>query len=119
MKEQSRKFLKILKIELEDLEEDIICLEELYKDRENRGEISHYVLLENSTLLKNEQSAIQNIIASLAEFDISGSGDLQELTAKLETHLSETIKKYNYPDSVFIFVKRRLYKVKKYMEEVV
>jgi hypothetical protein len=46
------KYLGILKIELEDLEEDPAVLRDLYTERDQRREITYYACLENVALVK-------------------------------------------------------------------
>ena len=47
MKEKIEKYTQILKIELEDLEKDLLMMAEIYHQRELKGEITDYVFLEN------------------------------------------------------------------------
>ena len=65
MREKLNKYLKVLKVELEDLEEDLRLLESLYNQRAQREEITHYLFLENVSLVKSEISGIDQIIHSL------------------------------------------------------
>ena len=69
MKEKIEKYTKILKIELEDLEKDLLMMAEIYHQRELKKEITDYVFLENLSLLQSEIAGIDNIIESLEEID--------------------------------------------------
>ena len=65
MKEKLKKYLKILTIEFE---ESIVYLEyllEAHRFREAQGDITHYVYLEDVTVLKNELSGINNCLETI------------------------------------------------------
>ena len=70
MKNKIEKYIKILKIELEDLEKDLLVMAEIYHQREQKKEITDYVFLENISLLQSEISGIDSIIESLEEINI-------------------------------------------------
>jgi len=58
MKTKAHKFLSILKMELEEIEEDLKTLLEIYRCHEQKHEITNYVLQENSSLIQAEIAAI-------------------------------------------------------------
>lgn len=118
MKERCKKLINILKIELEDLIEDIVFLGGLYEEREKKKEITHYVLLENSGLLKQEASGIKELVDSLNEIKTEDCTDLMKFSENIDFHLKEKCKSFGYPDVVYLLAKRRLQKVIKYIAEV-
>jgi len=117
MKEKMRKFLKILRVELEDLEEDMELLIDLHREKEQKRVITPYVCMENIGLIKNEISAVKRIIGSIENVGIDEYNNIEELTEHINNIFKKQIKESDYPDSIYFFVKRKLDKVKKYIEE--
>ena len=117
MKEKLRKYLKILTIEFEDNLEYLEYLLEAHRFREGQGDITHYVYLENVTVLKNELSGINNclkIVKSLAADDFD---NLESLIMYLEKQVAENVKHFSYPKAVLIVCQRKLEKVKRFVLE--
>ena len=118
MPEKCKKFIKMLTLEMEDLEEDIRLMRELYRDREEKGEITHYVLMENSGLLENELAGIRFLKNKLDEVPIVTCGSYDDLAEYINDLLKEKCQESDYPDGVFGFVQKRIEKVLKYMKEM-
>jgi len=118
MPEKCKKFLKMLTLEMEDLEEDIRIMREIYQDREEKGEITKYVLLENTGLLENELAGIQFLQKKLAKIPIVTCGSYDDLAEYISDILENECHESDYPDSVFNFVEKRIQKVLKYMKEM-
>ena len=118
MKELCGKFMKILKIELEDLKEDVLLLEELYKEREKKGEITRYVRLENSGLLEHEIAGIQHLMNSLDALTLDGCADLEALVERVDEHMKRKNQEADFPDVVYHLSRKRLHRVHKYIEGV-
>ena len=115
MKEPGPKYLKILKIELEDLVEDINVLLSVCDQRKQSGEITNYVFLENATVLKNEISGINNFLHGVDGIDISQYKNLKDLIEDIDVMFKQRTKDYDFPEAVYAIVKRKLNKVSRYI----
>ena len=87
MPEKCKKFIKLLTLEMEDLEEDLQILRDMYRDREKKGEITHYVLMENAGLLENELACIAFLKKELNEMPTIACGSYDELADTVGNHL--------------------------------
>ena len=115
MKNENQKYLKILALELEDLEEDLENLEKLTKKRFNSHEISNYVTLENISLLKKEYTGIRDIIQILKSIKAEQFENLEDLINHIDTLSLNFIKERDIPEAVYTFIKRKLFKVKEFV----
>ena len=117
MKERVSKFLRILKIELEDLEEDINTLAELTEERRRQHAISEYVSLENISLLKQEFAGLKEVVDTLGRVERIGDESFDDFIQRLKKQIREVIIASAYPNAVYIFVDRKIDKVVDYLEE--
>ena len=116
MKEKIPKYVKVLKIELEDLEEDLLVMAEIYHQREQKDEITDYVFLENLTLLQSEIAGIETMLRSLNDIEYESYSSLDELVEYIEKEFRRKTDASGFPESVYALVKRKLTKVSKYIE---
>ena len=112
------KYLAILRVELEDLEEDLTILKNLYSDRDKRGEITHYACMENVALVQEEISGIADMVRSMEEIDPDRYSGLEELVADLEKLCRRRIRESDFPQAVLSLVRRKLEKVLRYVLEI-
>ena len=113
-----KKFLAVLRVELEDLEEDLSVLKNLYGERDQRREITHYACLENVALVQEEISGIADIVRSMESIDPSKYSSLEELVADLEELCRCRIKESDFPKAVYALVQRKLEKVLRYVIDI-
>ncbi len=118
MKEKVKKFLNILKIELIDVEEDIAALEEFYKLREKKREITSYVLLENIAVIQREIRAIKRIVEKMEDISPESYSSLDQLVTDLEGKFREQLIDGQVPNTIFDILKRKLLKVAEYVQTV-
>lgn len=116
MREKLRKFIKVLRIELEDLEEDLRLMADLYNLREKRAEITEYVFLENMSLLKSQISGIEHILKSIDSIETQDFGTLDDLVEYVSREFKAQTEDAGFPESVYELVKRKLTKVSKYVQ---
>jgi len=117
MKEKLNKYLKIIKIEFEESIEYLKYLLEVHRFREGQGEITHYVYLENVTVLKNELSGIKNLLEIIKSMEADDFEDLESLIMHLEKQAAENVKHFSYPKAVLIMCQRKMEKVKRFVLE--
>ena len=109
------KYLKVLKIELEDLEEDLEVMKELYDRREQRNEITDYVFLENVALLKTEIAGVESLVKSIDDIPVDQFSHLDEFVDYVDALFRERTEHSGYPEAVYALVKRKLSKVSRYI----
>jgi len=117
MKEKLKKYLKIFKIELEESIEYLEYLLEVHRFREEQGEITHYVYLENVTVLTNELSGIKSILKIVKSLKADNFQDLESLILYLEKRVVESITHFDYPEALHVMCRRKLEKVKIFVLE--
>jgi hypothetical protein len=115
MKDILHRFIGILKIELEDLEEDIDDLLELCQRQKNSKEITNYVYLENKSLLLNEIAGIKSLINSLDTWDARKFESKEEMFQEIDRMVHARTRECAFPEAVYSLVKRRLDKVVQYL----
>ena len=114
MKHKIERYLKILKIEFEDLESDIISYEEMLEKKHDQNEITDYVFLENLSIIKMELLGIKEMESAVDA--LSGEYEsLDDLIDNIYRYFEKKVKDANLPDVVFVLIKRKLDKVYKYM----
>jgi len=115
MKTKEHKFLYILKMELEEIEEDLKTLLEMYCYCEDKHEITNYVRQENSSLIQAEIAALRSLFKFLDTFSPEGYESLEALAEGVLAKFKELIKKKEYPQALYYLIERRVQKVVKYL----
>lgn len=114
MKNKMNRFIQILKIELEDLEEDIEALEKLTEKRYKDHEITEYVLKENIAFYKREFDGIKEVFAQIDAFDTDNFTTVEEMLSGIDIYFQELVEKYQAPNAVYVLLKRKIDKIAKY-----
>ncbi len=114
MKHKMERYLKILKIELEDLEYDIQYGEEILRKRFEEHKITDYVFMENLSTFRTELAGVKKM-----EKEIDSLVDKYETLDELVVHINEFFKKRvresGLPEVVYVLIKRKLDKIYKYI----
>lgn len=108
--------VKILQLELKEVEYDLQGLKELYAARHDSSEITNYVFLENTALLQSELDSIHQIATELEKHKIEKNYTTAELLESVDTFVKKEIEDKQYSEAVYNFVKRKLTKVSKYLD---
>jgi hypothetical protein len=115
MQKIMRKYLKILEIELEDLQSDIELLINEYNARKDRGEITDYVLLENLAVLKNEICAIHAFHEMVEDLEMDSYKNLESFIRDVKDRFKGRIRECSLAEGIEQYVERKLDKVFKYV----
>ena len=108
-------YLDILRIELEDLREDIENMIEEY-DRDRRMEkITNYVCWHNTTVLKNELLCLNELQKIIQETQPEKYPNLNELIGHLRGDFHYAIQHKGFWEAVTGFVDRKIQKVQSYV----
>jgi hypothetical protein len=67
MSSNTAHFLKLIKVEFEDIQEDIVLMERISMDRLKNAEITNYVYHENFVVFEQERRAIHTLSTLLDE----------------------------------------------------
>ena len=117
MKSKIMKYLQILKVELEDIEEDLRTMRELNIVRKQNREITDYVCLENMSLLKKEIYGLEILEKAVDQIDPNAFESLDDCVLYLEDFFKSKIAEKDLPEAVYYFVGRKLKKIQGYVEE--
>ena len=115
MNTEIRRYLDILRIELADIESDLLAKEEETGRRFKSNELSYYVTEENLAVIRQEIAGVRQMIDTLGEMDFGDIGTIEELTVRLERIVTEKSAEYELPDAVLVYIKRKLRKVKDFV----
>lgn len=108
--------VKVLQLELLEVEHDLIGLKDLYANRHDCSEITHYVFLENTAVLQSELNSIHQLGQLLKKIDIDESLTPHEFLKTIDEYIKEEIRNRQYSEAVYCFAKRKLAKVSKYLD---
>lgn len=109
-----KKYLELLKLELEDLILDLEFGEEALAKRLEEHEITEYVFLENLGLLKKEVLGIEKLKKVVTDAG-SEHKSIEELKVILESYFAKEVKAAGLPNVVLLLVNRKLEKITRYM----
>lgn len=115
MKNQVRNFLEIMKLELEDLAEDIQILKEECEQRNKTGQITNYVYMENRALYENELHAIKSFRRMITAVDHHQFPKLDPLIDHLRTNFQTIMQSCGYAEAGKICIERKMLKVARYI----
>ncbi len=115
MKHQIKNFLEILKLELDDLNEDIQTLKQECEYKLKKGVITNYVHMENMALYDNELHAVNAFrrIVEVSEPDSFHS--LDDLVIHINETFRTVMKACGYAEAGRISIERKMLKVAKYI----
>jgi hypothetical protein len=102
-------------VELEEVENDIKMLIELYQSRYEKREITHYVQQENDALLALEISCLKKMVPALDTFSTENYQDDDSFITGLKAFLDRFVKENQFPHAVFLLAEHKIQKVVKYI----
>jgi hypothetical protein len=108
-------FVKILLIELEDLEEDIHLLQQRYTQEHQQHQISDYVFMENVALLHNELYGIEGFYSEVRGLALERYDGLDAVLERLHTIIRSRCHERGIAPFVCSLVERKLQKVRAYV----
>jgi hypothetical protein len=115
MREKISALLRILTIELEDLEADFRFMIEEDTRRHEAGDLSNYVCMENLALLRQELFGVDGFLEEIRSLSPADYSDPDMLTADLTRRLDERIHAHCLPKSLNLLIGRKLEKVRNYI----
>jgi hypothetical protein len=109
------KFLKILRIEVDDLESHLERLIEEHAEREHRHEVSERVCLANVAVFRNEECALEHFRRIIDNVNPADHEDLDELVAWLQTRFKDELKRSGLSPAASFFTSRKMQRVEQYV----
>lgn len=117
MRKMKRRYIEILRIELEDLKEDLeLLIEESKRDRRD-GCLTDHVFFANLALFKNELLGVDTFFKIVNEIDPEEFEDVNALVGHLRTVFREKVKFYDLAEAINVCVERKLMKVARYVTQ--
>ena len=116
MLKKKEAFLKILALELDDLDEDIKLLIESYKEKREHDEITNYVFLHNLATMQSELFGVEGLADDIEDIDINEFDTLDNLVEHVKETLDHRLKHKGIVHSVMLLVERKINKILKYLE---
>lgn len=114
MNREVRHTLKLLRIEFEDLIDDLRTLEQVGMQRYQRAEITEYVLKENNALFEEEIRAIRSMQVLLDEGHWENAENPQGVFDSIDRQVRAYISDRQFPVAVYEIVSRKMKKVRDY-----
>jgi hypothetical protein len=117
MRKLLQKFISILRLELEDLQDDVGDLIQLLEKRKDSREITNYVYLGNKGVLMNEIDCIKELLDDIATIDAYKYKSVEAMMEDVETIIDKKIREGAFPEMMHNLVQRKFDKVRKYICE--
>jgi len=112
---EARRFLRLFRVELDDLSEDVQQRLEATERRFERGEITQYVRLANEALYKRELDALEKFAGIVDGIDPSIYNGIADIEAVLLARSRDYVSRLEDPEAVYVLLKRKIDKVKAFI----
>lgn len=116
MRCKKKRFVQILKVELEDLHDDIEALAEHCTELRKAHELTEIGYWGNLGVLKNELRGVGVFAQILDNADTEQFDTVEALAADLEEKLLAEIKKYGMVPAIDVLIRRKIDKVISFVE---
>lgn len=117
MHARGQKFRTILGAELDDLIQDLRDAEELYATRYRKGDVSGYVLAENTAVLEHEIAGVSAVRTALRECTIPADTEPSSMCVWFSDLARDLVQSKGYPAGILTFLTRKCAKVVRYVYE--
>ena len=115
MIQQKTAFLRILKVEMDDLEKDIELLIQEYTQKHDNDQMTNYVFNENLALLQRELFGLKGFREEIAAMEPGEEKSLEELREHLDNRLKERVLEKGLPNAILLLMERKIGKVVDYI----
>lgn len=116
-KTRREKFMKILRVEIEDAKEDIELFIECLKEDHEKGKVSNYVFNSNVGILQNELLGIDDVLKELNNINPTDYKDFHALADAIEKYFEDFFTRHALIKAGFILVKNKIERVRGYIEK--
>jgi hypothetical protein len=115
MSSNTAHFLKLIKVEFEDIQEDIGLMERISMDRLKNAEITNYVYHENFVVFEQERRAIHTLSTLLDENRWEEYDQPDALRDDLISAFELRIRELHAPMAVHDLIKRKIDKIHQFI----
>lgn len=115
--DKKRKFMDILKIEIEDAKDDIDLFIEHLSDEHDKGGISNYVFYANKGTYENEKLGINDVLHTMNEIDPNNYDSIAELADALREHFKKQFEEHGLVKAGLSLLDKKITRVLGYMEK--
>jgi len=112
MQDNVRKYLKILKLEIDDLIKAIEDGEALLAKRLEERKIRDFVFLENLSVFRMELMGFKTMEKEL-DIKAESAKSVDEFKGDLDEFIRKRVEELGYPRAVYVLINRKLEKVAK------
>jgi hypothetical protein len=112
MGSDARHFVRLFRVELDDLIEDIQMRIDLNERRYREDKITEYVHLENDAVLKRQIGALKKFSEIVDGIDPSNYKDTAGIEADLLARSREFVSKFEDTEAVSMLLQRKIEKVR-------
>ena len=116
MSKAYKKYIQILKLELEDLEIDIQKLIENCEETSKTSDLSQNVFLENLALFNNELLGLNIFEKMLDQIDVNELESLEDLVEIIKKSFETKVEELGLAKAINRMVERKLFKVADYVK---
>jgi len=116
MRATKERFLALLRMELEDMKEDLAALMKHCAAQKEQGEISEYVYRENMAVYENLHAGVGCLARTLAEVEHDEYPDIPSLITGIEGRCREQLTERVLPGGMAGTLKRKMEKITTYLQ---
>jgi hypothetical protein len=109
------KFLKILKVELEDLQGHLDLLESDYQSMLAERRTTEHVARENAAVFENEKRCLSHFAEIVGQTDMNAFVGLDALVDHLKRRFVAEVESCGYARAAYVFAERKMQKVARYV----
>ena len=117
MRAAKQNYIAILRIELEDPNQDIERLAEECSKGHDAGYLSENVFMQNLATFKNELLGVHSFQHILDEIDPNDYETVDEMIEDIRKRFQHLIRSHGLVDALKIYVNRKLDKVARYIKQ--
>jgi hypothetical protein len=113
------KFMRLLRLEIESLHDEIEIILKSLDERLANHEITDYVHNENGAILRNELLGLEDFLRT--EFDVSERGEatLDDVVNEVRGYLRKRLNERDYVPALYELMNRRIEKIVTYLSQTV
>ena len=114
-----RRFVRLLNVELESLQDELQVLVDYQDERLENKEITDYVRNYNVAVLKNELMGLHEFLRCEGCLDADSDGNLEEITDEVCGYIKHYFETRDNVPALYELVKLRIDKIRGYLENPV
>lgn len=115
MVSEVRHFLRVFRVEIDDIIEDLQLLIDQTDKRFEQGEITSYVRMANKALFQRLMESITKYAGIVDGIDASNYKGTSEIAASILDISRDYVSRLEDPEAVYVLLKRKLEKVKVFL----